>query len=112
MAHHAHEEEVLVLPPNKEKIKKLWTVAAILGVLTLVEFAIAFSLPHGTLKTFIFVVMTIVKAAYIVGEFMHLRYEVKVLFWSVMVPIVFIVWMLVSFVYEGMKSSEINFINF
>jgi cytochrome c oxidase subunit IV len=54
--------------------------------------------------------MTIVKAAYIVGEFMHLRYEVKVLFWSILIPIVFIVWMLVAFVYEGMKISDINFI--
>jgi cytochrome c oxidase subunit IV len=112
MAHHAHEEEVAVLPPNKEKIKKLWTVAAILGVLTAFEFIIAFTLPHGAMKTFIFVVMTIFKAGYIVGEFMHLRHEVKVLFWSVMIPITFIVWMLVAFVYEGMKSSEINFINF
>jgi cytochrome c oxidase subunit IV len=112
MAHHAHEEEVAVLPPNKEKIKKLWTVAAILGVLTAIEFVIAFALPHGNGKTFIFVVMTIVKAGYIVGEFMHLRHEVKVLFWSVMIPITFIVWMLVAFVYEGMKSSEVNFINF
>jgi cytochrome c oxidase subunit IV len=112
MAHHTHEEEVAVLPPDKEKIKKLWTVAAILGVLTAVEFVIAFTLPHGTGKTFIFVVMTIIKAGYIVGEFMHLRHEVKVLFWSVMIPITFIVWMLVAFVYEGMKSSEVNFINF
>jgi cytochrome c oxidase subunit IV len=112
MAHHGHEEEeVAVLPPNKEKIKKLWTVAGILGVLTAIEFVIAFTMPHGTGKTFIFVLMTIVKAGYIVGEFMHLRHEVKVLFWAVMIPIVFIVWMLVAFVFEGMKTSEINFIN-
>lgn len=110
MAHHSHEPEITVLPPDREKIKKLWTVALILGILTLVEFAIAFSLPHGVLKTSIFVAMTIVKAAYIVGEFMHLRYEVKVLFWSILIPIVFIVWMLVAFVYEGMKISDINFI--
>ncbi|MFM8850952.1 MAG: cytochrome C oxidase subunit IV family protein [Cytophagales bacterium] len=110
MAHHAHEPEVQVLPPDREKIKKLWRVALILGILTLVEFVIAFTFPHGTLKTFIFVVMTIVKAAYIVGEFMHLRYEVKVLFWSILIPTVFIVWMLVAFVYEGMKMSDINFI--
>lgn len=110
MAHHSHEPEVTVLPPDREKIKKLWTVAAILGVLTAVEFLIAFTLPHGVLKTSIFVAMTIVKAAYIVGEFMHLRYEVKVLFWSILIPIIFIVWMLVAFVYEGMKISDINFI--
>ncbi len=110
MAHHSHETEVTILPPDKEKIKKLWTVAGILGALTLVEFAIAFTLHHGPLKTSIFVVMTIVKAAYIVGEFMHLKYEAKVLFWAVMIPITFIIWMLVAFVYEGMKLSDINFI--
>lgn len=112
MAHHAHEPEVVVLPPNKEKIKKLWTVAGILGAITALEFLIAFTMGHGALKTSIFVVMTIVKAAYIVGEFMHLRYEVKVLIWSILIPMAFVVWMLVAFVYEGMKLSEVNFLGF
>lgn len=75
----------------------------ILLLVTMVEFIIAFTLPHGPAKTFLFVILTIVKAGYIVGEFMHLRYEVKVLFWSVLIPMVFIIWMLVAFVYEGTK---------
>ncbi len=103
MAHHSNEPQVTVLPPDKEKIKKLWTVAAILGAITAVEFVIAFTMSHGPAKTTIFVVLTIVKAGYIVGEFMHLRYEVKVLFWAILVPILFIIWMLVAFVYEGMQ---------
>ncbi len=106
---HSHEPQVTVLPPNKEKIKKLWTVAGILGIITAIEFAIAFSVPHGTFKTLIFVVMTIVKAGYIVGEFMHLKYEAKVLFWSILIPMIFVVWMLVAFVYEGMKISDVHF---
>jgi cytochrome c oxidase subunit IV len=110
MAHHAHEPEVQVLPPDREKIKKLWKVAGILGAITALEFLIAFTMPHGLAKTSIFVIMTIIKAGYIVGEFMHLRYEVKVLFWSILIPIAFIVWMLIAFVYEGMKLSDINFI--
>lgn len=103
MSSHNHEPEVVVLPPNKEKIRKLWTVAGILLVITIFEFIIAFTMPHGSLKTSIFVLMTIVKAAYIVGEFMHLRYEAKLLMWSVLIPMSFVVWMLVAFVYEGMK---------
>lgn len=103
MAHHSHEPQVTVLPPNKEKIKKLWTVAAILGAVTGVEFIIAFSMGHGPAKTALFVILTIVKAGYIVGEFMHLKYEVKVLFWAILIPTLFIIWMLVAFVYEGMK---------
>jgi cytochrome c oxidase subunit 4 len=103
MAHHSHEPQVTVLPPDKEKIKKLWTVAGILGAITAVEFIVAFTMPHGAMKTTIFVIMTIVKAAYIVGEFMHLKYENKVLLWSILIPLGFVVWMLVAFVYEGMK---------
>jgi cytochrome c oxidase subunit IV len=110
MAHHSHEPQVTVLPPNKEKILHLWKVAGYLLGITIIEFIIAFTMHHGPLKTAIFVGLTIVKAAYIVGEFMHLKYETKVLFWSILIPIIFIVWMLVAFVYEGMKMSEINFL--
>ena len=104
----AHQEpQIVVLPPDTAKIKKLWRVALILLLVTMVEFIIAFTLPHGPAKTFLFVILTIVKAGYIVGEFMHLRYEVKVLFWAVLIPMIFIVWMLVAFVYEGTKIITI-----
>jgi cytochrome c oxidase subunit IV len=103
MAHPSHEPQVTVLPPNKEKINKLWRVAGILGAVTAVEFVIAFTMAHGPAKTFLFVILTIVKAGYIVGEFMHLRYEVRVLFWAILIPTLFIIWMLVAFVYEGMQ---------
>lgn len=106
---HAEEKvDVAVIPPNKEKIRKLWKVAGILGVVTAVEFVIAFTLPHGPSKTFLFVALTIVKAGYIVLEFMHLRYEVKILFWSILIPMIFVVWMLVAFVYEGMAISDVR----
>jgi cytochrome c oxidase subunit IV len=105
MAHHSNEPQVTVLPPDKEKIKHLWKVAAILGAVTAVEFIIAFTLSHGVAKTLLFVILTIVKAGYIVGEFMHLRYEVKMLFWSILVPILFIIWMLVAFIYEGSQMQ-------
>lgn len=102
---HAH---VTVLPPDKEKIKKLWTVAGILGIVTAIEFIIAFTMDHGSVKTFIFVALTIVKAAYIVMEFMHLKYEVKILFWSLMIPMIFVVWLLVALIYEGIAISGVR----
>ncbi|MBA4056956.1 MAG: hypothetical protein C0490_19735 [Marivirga sp.] len=108
MEHSEDSVHVNVLPPNKEKIKKLWTVAGILGAVTAVEFVIAFAMSHGPLKTSIFIGLTIVKAGYIVGEFMHLRYEVKVLFWSILIPMIFVIWMLVAFVYEGMAISDVR----
>ena len=108
MDHSDENVHVNVLPPNKEKIKKLWTVAGILGLVTAVEFVIAFTMDTGPTKTFIFVALTIVKAGYIVLEFMHLRYEVKVLFWSILIPMIFVVWMLVAFIYEGMAISTVR----
>jgi len=108
MAHVEDHAQITVIPPNKEKIKKLWTVAGILGVVTAFEFLIAFTMHHGPLKTSIFIGLTIVKAGYIVGEFMHLRYEVKVLFWSILIPMIFVVWMLVAFVYEGIAISVVR----
>ena len=107
MSHH-HEPEVVVLPPDKEKIRKLWRVALILGVITAVEFIVAFTVPHGTFKTAVFVVMTIVKAGYIVGEFMHLAHETKILMWSILLPVTFVIWMLVAFVYEGLKIGLVR----
>ena len=108
MDHLDENAHVTVIPPNKEKIKKLWKVAGILGIVTAVEFVIAFTLPHGPAKTFMFVALTIVKAGYIVLEFMHLKYEVKILFWSILIPMIFVVWMLVAFVYEGMAISVVR----
>lgn len=109
MAHSEENVQVTVLPPDKAKIKKLWTVAGILAIVTAVEFVIAFGMDHGPLKTSIFIGLTIVKAGYIVGEFMHLRYEVKVLFWSVLIPMIFVIWMLVAFVYEGIAIGGVRY---
>ncbi len=110
MAHSENTPQVTVLPPDTARIKKLWTVAAILGVITLIEFGVAFGVPHEMKDTrvWIFIVMTIVKAAYIVGEFMHLRHEAKVLMWAILIPMVFVIWMLVAFVYEGMQIFKVR----
>jgi cytochrome c oxidase subunit IV len=110
MAHSEETAQITVLPPDTAKIKKLWTVALILLVVTVLEFTVAFTVPHEMkdLRVWTFILMTIVKAAYIVGEFMHLRYEAKVLLWSILIPMVFVVWMLVAFVYEGMAIALVR----
>jgi cytochrome c oxidase subunit IV len=111
MTHSEETVHVNVLPPDRAKINKLWRTAGILGLITAVEFAIAFLVSHDyeQLRVWSFIALTIVKAGYIVGEFMHLKYEVKVLFWSILIPLVFIIWMLVAFVYEGFAISNARF---
>ena len=69
--------------------------------ITALEFAIAFTIDAGLLKTSIFVGMTIVKAFYIVGEFMHLKHEMKSLIWAILIPCIFVVWLLIALMREG-----------
>ena len=90
-----------IAPPNKAKIKRIWTVTAILAGWTAVEFIVAFNLDAGFFKTSIFVVLTIIKAFYIVGEFMHLKHEVKSLIWTILLPCLFVVWLIGALLIQG-----------
>lgn len=90
---------------RKAIMKTFW----ILLILTALEFVIAFTVPHGVLKISIFIVMTIVKAFYIVGEFMHLKHETKALIWSILVPIVFVLWLILALLIEGQAIFDAIF---
>ena len=79
----------------------IWRTFIILSVITAFEFTLAYLMKAGTLRTSIFVGMTLVKAFYIVGEFMHLKHEVKSLIWAITIPVVFIVWLLIALMTEG-----------
>ena len=90
--------EMAVQPADKKKIWGIWKVAIILGVVTAIEYVFAFNMPRGLLLNVIFVTLTIVKAFYIVSEFMHLGHEVKGLVWSIILPMIFILWLIVALV--------------
>lgn len=105
----SEDNNIVVQPVDKAKIKNIVRVAIILSVITTFEFAIAFTLDPGSVKTSIFVVMTLVKAFYIVWEFMHLGHEVKGLKWMVVAPILFIIWLLVALLMEGQAIYDVLF---
>ena len=95
--------QVQAVPADKSKIMKLWKIAGLLFVVTMIEFAFAFSLPESWkwMKISIFVGLTFVKAFYIISEFMHLKHEAKVLVWSIALPLIFVVWLIIALIYEG-----------
>jgi cytochrome c oxidase subunit IV len=101
MALQENRQSLEVLPRNKEKIKKIWKVAGILLFLTLIEFVFAFTMERGMLLYAIFIGLTLVKAGYIMMEFMHLKDEAKVLIWSIMLPLIFLVWLVLALMREG-----------
>ena len=90
-----------VTPRNEEKIKKIWKTALILLVITLAEFVMAFTMDRGILLYSVFIILTVWKAKYIMMEFMHLGEEAKPLFYSIIVPLIFLVWLVIALVKEG-----------
>lgn len=99
------ENNVVVEPVDKAKVRHILKVAIILFVVTVFEFIIAFTLTAGGLKTSIFVVMTIIKAFYIVSEFMHLGHEEKGLRWMIIFPTILVIWLIVTLLAEGSYIS-------
>jgi len=101
MALQENRQALEVSPRNEEKIKKIWKIAGILLFLTVIEFVFAFTMERGLLLYAIFIGLTLVKAGYIMMEFMHLKEEAKVLIWSIMLPLIFLVWLILALLREG-----------
>ncbi len=87
----------------------IWKVFFILLGITVVEFIIALAVPASVLptgiKNFFYIVLTLVKAFYIVAYFMHLKFEKYTLKVAIMVSLVFIIYFIVLMLNEG------NYIN-
>ena len=102
--------QIEVKPANKSEINNLWKIAGILLVITIIEFVFAFSMPDDWkwMKISIFVGLTFVKAFYIVSEFMHLKHETKTLIWSIVLPMILVVWLVIALIYEGGAILEVR----
>ncbi len=107
-AHNDHTTPTQILPPDKAKIRKIWMTTLYLGLATAVEFVAAFTMEAGALKTSLFVLLTFYKTFYIVGEFMHLKYEVKMLIWSIVLPVSFICWFITAMLAEGSSVEALR----
>jgi cytochrome c oxidase subunit IV len=87
----------------------------ILAVVTLAEVFIALigngHVIHGFyLPKFVFypvmIIMSLYKAYFIVYEFMHMRYELKGMAMSVLLPTLLLVWAIIAFFQEGNSWGE------
>lgn len=90
--HHSEEE-------GKKIRKKIWIVTLILTVVTAVEVVLGAMVKQGssawTTVKVLFILLTLLKAGYIVLTFMHLGDEKKVLKWIILLPyFIFIVYLM------------------
>lgn len=109
---HAHESNT----------KRIWFVFGLLSVVTIVEVILGIAKPESlfmnnflymNLLNWIFIILTIVKAYYIVWAFMHIEGEKGSLRWSVVAPLVFLVLYLLfiiliegDYIFEVFKDSH------
>lgn len=87
-------------------VKKIWRVFWILLIITSVEVGLAFlhletGFPSKLFLNSIFILLTLLKAFYIVAEFMHLGHEVKNLIMTVLFPLLLFVWFIIAFLMDG-----------
>ncbi len=98
---HAEHEEL--------SVSKIWKVFFILLVLTIIEFLIAlwvkpsgyFGAHEKVIGNTIYIVLTLVKAYYIVAYFMHLKYEKFGFQLALTVSFIFIIYFIVLMLIEG-----------
>lgn len=89
-AHHDEEH-------GRKTRKTIWKVTALLTIITVVEVLIGANIPRDsasgtwTAVKWLFIGMTILKAAYIVLVFMHLGDERKSLKYTILVPYIFFI---------------------
>lgn len=97
---HAHEE-------GMDK-KRIWSVFFVLLALTCLEFLIALGFVHhwqilqkGALVNTIYIVLTLVKAYYIVAFFMHLKFEKSGFIVTCSIVFLFIIYFIILLLVEG-----------
>jgi cytochrome c oxidase subunit 4 len=81
--------------------KELWRTFWLLLGITILDFIIYFVMPASGIRNLIFIFFGLVKAYYIVGAFMHLKYEKINLALIILVPTVFIAGLILGLLYEG-----------
>ncbi|RZK43504.1 MAG: caa(3)-type oxidase [Pedobacter sp.] len=104
--HNAHSEDHAHGEHEGMTKKKIWSVFFILLFITVIEFIIAlWVIPSGYMSqgvgNVVYIILTLMKAYYIVAYFMHLKYEKLGLQLSLTVSFIFIIYFIVLMLIEG-----------
>jgi len=109
---------------HASNLGRIWKVFGILSVITIVEVGFGIVKPDFmhmnnflsmNLLNWLFIILTIVKAYYIIWAFMHMEGETASLRWSVVAPVIFLVLYLLfillveaDYIFEVFKDSTIK----
>lgn len=101
-----HEENnydptVWVPKTTSHGTKDLWKKFWVLLALTIADVVAYFTWPPSIARNMFFIFMGVAKAWYIVGTFMHMKYEHRKLGYMIILPMVLIMFFLYWMMYEG-----------
>jgi cytochrome c oxidase subunit IV len=85
---------------------QIWRTFWILLGFTLVDIALYFILPQNMLRNWVFIILGVVKAFFIVSVFMHMKFERKFLVWMIVLPMSFVVYLITLMVIEGRFTDD------
>jgi cytochrome c oxidase subunit IV len=107
LAHHGDPKSA----ESKAQVARIWKVTGILAIITIIEVIGGLYLYHYVPKGVInaaFLILTVIKSAYIVSIFMHLGDEVKWFRFCVLIPLALFIWFIIAFIYDGDAWKTIN----
>ena len=89
---------------SNDMVKTIWRTFWIMLIVTIIEIVGALIYPPTAPRLILnifFIVMSLLKAFYIVGVFMHLKFEMKHLIITILVPTIFLLYAVVILLAEG-----------
>ena len=113
MSEHSSSSEVTFHPEHSDGTGKIWKVFWLLSVITIIELVLGFGLakqwygdPETAHTMILFVkgvicILSLAKAFYIVGVFMHLGDEIKNFIMTIVVPLLLFLWFIAAFLWDG-----------
>jgi len=99
----SNEYEPISYIPHVESngTKEIWRTLTILSILTVIDIVLYFYMPLTGFRNFVFVILGIVKAYYIVASFMHMKHEKVDLALIILLPLLFVFGLIAGLLYEG-----------
>ncbi len=98
-----HTEHIEHTDAPKDMKSKIWRTFWILLAFTVIDIVLYFMLltTHSMWKNAIFIILGVVKAYYIVGIFMHMTFERKTLKYTIILPMIFVIFFIALMIIEG-----------
>lgn len=108
MDNHSHTPEVTYHPEHKSGKSHIWKTTIYLSVITLIELGLGFLMYFTEFPDWVnlfikgvIVILSLLKAYYIVGVFMHLGDEIRNMIMTIIVPLLLFVWFIAAFLWDG-----------